>query len=82
MRSNSPADLDLATTPVEKMHIEGKTHAEGVNARATRDEETAAGGISVEVSETEQARPPVNRHPNPPSKDGDRRQAGQARCQS
>jgi hypothetical protein len=67
-------DDDRSLGLVEKVEIEREAHAEGVNAEAARDEETAACVLAIEMGKTEEASAEAPRHSNLLAEDGGDRQ--------
>lgn len=55
---------------VEEVEVEGEAHAEGVDARAARDQQARPSVAAVESGEAEQARLKASRHRDLAAEDG------------
>jgi hypothetical protein len=64
---------------VEEIEVEREAHAEGVDARAARDEEPHASLIAIEIRKPQQASAKAGRDRNPPATHRVNRKATQTR---
>jgi hypothetical protein len=61
---DAAVDPDERTAPIEKEEVEQEAHAERVNARAPRDQQSGSRFLLVEQCQAEQARAEARRFAN------------------
>ena len=74
-------DLLRCTPLVEEAEVEREAHAEGVDARAARDQQAGAGFVAVEEGQAEEASAKARGHPHLAPERGGHGEALEPRCQ-
>lgn len=80
-REDVSVDAKRRASPVEEDEVQREAHAEGVDARAARDDEAGPGLVAIEVSEAKQAGAKGRCHGDVAAEDRGNGQAAQAKRQ-